>query len=76
MRWNLSAAILCFEQALQEAEAGLAEQSSARKLCESDLEATKMLELERAMGILSVEDPMNRLPPISSIVSLVAIETR
>lgn len=75
MRWNLSAALLCFEQAVRIAEAGLAEKSSVRKLCETDLEATRMMELERAMGVLMVEDPMTRLPPITSIISLVPTET-
>ena len=75
MRWNLGAAILCFEQAVRIDEAGLGAKSSVRKLCETDLEATRMLELERAMGVLSVGDPMTRLPPISSIISLVPTES-
>ncbi|OCT45113.1 hypothetical protein CLCR_05631 [Cladophialophora carrionii] len=75
MRLNLSAAVLCFEQAMTIARAELTEQSSVRKLCETDLEVTRMVVLERAMGVLWVEDPTSRLPPVSSIISLVPIET-
>jgi hypothetical protein len=75
MRLNLSAAMLYFEQAATIARAELTEQSSVRKLCETDLEVTRMMELERAMGVLWVEDPTSRLPPVSSIISLVPIET-
>ncbi|ETI21434.1 hypothetical protein G647_07781 [Cladophialophora carrionii CBS 160.54] len=75
MRLNLSAAVLCFEQAMTIARAELKEQSSLRKLCETDLEVTRIMELERAMGVLWVEDPTSRLPPVSSIISLVPIET-
>jgi hypothetical protein len=74
MRGNLSAALVNFEQATAIAEAQLTEQSSVRKLCETDLEVAQMMELERAMGMLSVDDPTSRLPPISSIVSLLPVE--
>jgi hypothetical protein len=74
MRWNLGAAVLYFQQAVQAAHAGLPEGSSARKLCEADLEAARMMDLERAMGVLAIQDLTSRLPPISSIVSLVPIE--
>ena len=75
MRHNWSTALVHFEQAMVIAEAELTEQSSVRRLCQTDLAVTKMMDLERAMGVLTVEDPTSRLPPISSIVPFIPIES-
>ena len=74
MRWNLGAAEAWFELAVEIAQNGLKEGSSARRLCEADLDATRTMEVERSMGVLSVEDPTSRLSPITSIIALAPVE--
>ncbi|OAP62902.1 hypothetical protein AYL99_02129 [Fonsecaea erecta] len=74
MRNSLGNAMSCFQQALDLAESNLAEESSVRKMCQTDLAAVKMIQLEQAMGGLTLTDPMSRLPPITSIIPLAPVE--
>ena len=75
MRRNLDNAKLCYEQAVTLAATQLGPHVSARRLCEIELEATKVLEFERAMGMLSIDDPTSRFPPVNSIMSLLPANT-
>ncbi|KIY03962.1 uncharacterized protein Z520_00654 [Fonsecaea multimorphosa CBS 102226] len=74
MRNNLGNAICCLQQALDIAELNLSEESSVRKMCQTDLAAVKMIHLEQAMGGMTLTDPMSRLPPITSIVPWAPVE--
>lgn len=73
MRQEARVAVFYFEKAVELSRTQLSEESSVRKLCETDLEVTKVLELEQAMGTMSL-DPVSRLPAINSIVHLIIVE--
>lgn len=70
MRRNFGAAMYYLEQAVAVAEAKLPPDSSVGRLCKTDLEAVKAMELELVMGTLSIEDPTSRLPPSLTIIPL------
>ena len=75
LRSNFGAAIHSFEQAVAIAGVELDPESSVLQLCKADLDATRMLDLEQRMGVLSVEDPIMRLPSVYSILPIVPGET-
>lgn len=75
MRKNFGAAVHSLEQAVAIAEERLQPEASVRQLCVADLNAARMLEVDQAASSMSIEDPTSSLPPISSIVPFVPIET-
>ncbi|KIW33552.1 uncharacterized protein PV07_00392 [Cladophialophora immunda] len=74
MRSNLDNAIFCLQQALDIAELNLAEESSVRKMCKTDLAAVRTMQLEQAMGGLALADPTSRLPHTTTIIPFAPVE--
>ncbi|KAH0848494.1 hypothetical protein AYO21_00727 [Fonsecaea monophora] len=74
MRHNLGNAKCCLQQALSIAQLNLAEDSSVTKLCKTDLVAVELLQLEEAMGSMTLTDPISRLPPITSIIPFAPVD--
>jgi hypothetical protein len=77
MRWNLAAATCIFDQTVRIAEQTLKPTSPTLQLCKADLEATRLLEVEMAAGVLSCStetNPVGRLPTSHSIAPFVPVE--
>lgn len=75
-RRSFGAAIYHFEQAVAAARPVVVAGSNTMRMYEADLEMTKLLETEQAMGILGPEDPSHRLASPFSVTQWVPSEDR